>query len=100
SPEESELQSAGGIARAVPALGPDPFLVVNGDVWCDLNFRLAFDSAAALTAARAQAWLLLVDNPAHNEKGDFSLDPDGHVVLNPSPPPAQTFSGLGVHSPL
>lgn len=100
SPEETALETAGGIARALPALGPDPFLVVNGDVWCDWDFRLAFDSAAALSAARAQAWLLLVDNPAHNEKGDFSLDPDGRVVLNPAPPQALTFSGIGVYSPL
>ena len=50
SPEPpGALETAGGIANALPLLGDEPFLVVNGDVWCDWNFKRAL----ALTSRRA-----------------------------------------------
>lgn len=99
SAESPALETAGGIARALPALGPEPFLVVNGDVWCDWDFRQARQSAAALAATRTRAWLLLVDNPAHNPNGDFGLDAGGRVQALSSRLPALTFSGIGVYCP-
>lgn len=99
SRENPALETAGGIARALPHLGGAPFLVVNGDVWCDWNFALAARQAAAMEAARADAWLLLVDNPLHNPKGDFHLDPSGQVRDIQSGNAGLTFSGIGIYTP-
>lgn len=106
SPEHSALETAGGIARALPRLGPDPFLVVNGDIWCDWDFRQAAGRAAALTATKARAWLLLVDNPPHHPLGDFRLDANGRVLTEEASAGTGehesgrlTFSGIGVYSP-
>ncbi len=99
SPEEPALETAGGIARALPRLGSEPFLVVNGDVWCDWDFGGAREHAEALRQTGADAWLLLVDNPAHHRKGDFGLDPGGRVLDAPDTPETLTFSGIGVYSP-
>ena len=53
--------------RALPLLGESPFLVINGDVWCDADLR-------ALTLANGDlASLLMVDNPDHHPAGDFHL---------------------------
>src|SRR5690606_42086046 len=52
SPEETALETAGGIARALPTLGLDPSFVVDGYLWCDLDLRLRFDNVRAVIAAR------------------------------------------------
>ena len=88
--EEGALESAGGIVKALPLLGESPFLVVNGDVWSDYSFDATFELGDAL------AHLVLVDNPDHNEKGDFGLE-DG-LVHNESER-SYTFSGIGYYSP-
>jgi len=117
SPEAVALETAGGIAQALPLLsqGDTPFLVVNGDVWSDWEPALAQDATARMTQSGAQSWLLLVDNPAHNPKGDFRLAPsgvvsDGKQPTNGSDPvdgtvestdaiSALTFSGTAVYHP-
>ena len=88
--EEGALESAGGIVKALPLLGTQPFLVVNGDVWSDYSFDADFELGDAL------AHLVLVDNPDHNVKGDFGLE-DG-LVHNESKR-SYTFSGIGYYSP-
>lgn len=98
SPEDPALETAGGIAQALPALGRHPFLVINGDVWCDWDVRQAARCSARLTQAGAKAWLLLVDNPDHNSSGDFSLDTSGRVCER-RPPQTLTFSGVGIYCP-
>ena len=88
SPEETALETGGGIFQALPLLGPGPFLVVNGDVWTDLEFGhlcLGDDDLAHL---------VLVTNPAHHPAGDFLLD-GGRVVLEGGA--RLTFSGIGVY---
>ncbi len=96
SAEATALETAGGIAQALPLLGDAPFLVVNGDVWCD------WDPAAAAGRARALrdggAWLLLVDNPPQHPAGDFRLEADGTVHAQGEP--RLTFAGIGVYHPL
>jgi len=97
SPESPALETAGGIARALPLLGDAPFLVVNGDIWCDWDPARAVDIAGALREGPCRAWLLLVDNPEHHPHGDFGLDAGGRLTL-----PAGgrfTFSGIGVYRP-
>jgi MurNAc alpha-1-phosphate uridylyltransferase len=83
------FETGGGIFRALPLLGPDPFLVVNADIWTDIDFaRLALESGA-------QAHLVLIPNPAHRPRGDFGLEGD-RVVNRESG--RLTYSGVGVYS--
>lgn len=92
------LETAGGIANALPLLGErDPFLVVNGDIYCD------WKPAAALTALCANdlAHLVLVPNPDHHTQGDFAFA-GGRVMVDPSSAGSAevlTFAGIGVYRP-
>ena len=84
---EGALETGGGIAHALPLLGNGPFIVVNGDVWCDYPFgRLP-------GITKSLAHLVLVDNPPHHPQGDFALSggqacADGAARL--------TYSGIAV----
>ena len=98
SREVSALETAGGIATALPLIDSEVFPVVNGDIYCEFDFSRLAEPLARLAAGRDQAHLVLVDNPPHHPKGDFVLDA-GRVVgspltLHPSP---LTFSGIGVY---
>ncbi|OZI77743.1 N-acetylmuramate alpha-1-phosphate uridylyltransferase MurU [Bordetella genomosp. 12] len=95
SPEAPALETAGGIARALPLLGDGPFLVVNGDIWCDWDPAQARPLAAQVPARGA--WLLLVDNPPQHPAGDFVLEADGQTHAGPGP--RLTFSGIGIYDP-
>jgi MurNAc alpha-1-phosphate uridylyltransferase len=85
SDEGTALETAGGIAFALPLLGEEPFAVVNGDIYCDYDFSHLPAQAAALAASADMAHLVLVDNPEHNLKGDFALQA-ARVI--PSTPPS------------
>jgi len=97
SPEPAgALETAGGIRHALPLLGDDPFLVVNGDIWCNWDFKRA--QAIALAKTRL-AHLVLIRNPLHNMKGDFALD-HGRILNDAThAAPRQTFSGIGIYHP-
>ena len=88
--ESGALESAGGIKKALSLLGDKPFLVVNGDVFCDYNFDSNFDLKNKLSH------LILVQNPQHNQDGDFGLD--ATLVLNEANQ-KYTFSGIGYYNP-
>jgi len=90
SPEDTALETGGGIARALPLLGEQPFLVVNGDVWTDVDYAaLALDEDDL-------AHLVLVSNPSHNPKGDFALT-NSRVTAEGTE--KLTFSGIGLYQP-
>jgi MurNAc alpha-1-phosphate uridylyltransferase len=95
SPEAHALETAGGIANALPLLGGAPFAVINGDIFCDYDFAALHRRAAALNSSGDAAHLVLVDNPPQHPDGDFSLTDDrvtdGNVRL--------TFSGIGIYQP-
>lgn len=93
SRESQPLETGGGIANALPLLGEQPFLLVNGDIWSD--FALASVKNISLTGEQL-GWLLMVANPDHNPSGDFGLI-DG-LVCNQSAPKF-TFSGISILSP-
>lgn len=129
SAEAKALETAGGIARALPFFEDQPFLVVNGDIWCDWNPVLAPNYGTLLLEHGRLAWLLLVDNPSHNPNGDFVLVPqtrhqhpagraadiNSPAASHPlsmsgcmsvalphgtTPPhPSLTFSGIGIYHP-
>ena len=91
SPEPpGALETAGGIAAALPLLGNEPFLVVNGDVYCDIDFGRFLKSTA-------DAHLVMVPNPAHHNSGDFSLD--GARVVYAHGEQTFTYSGIAVFAP-
>ena len=96
SREADALETAGGIAQALPLLGSDPFLVVNGDIWCDFDFGRARTIAAQMLAGDLDAWCVLVDNPPQHPRGDFGLD-SGCLLAEASQ--RFTFSGIGVYRP-
>lgn len=93
--EEPVLETAGGIAKALPLLGDKPFLVVNGDIWTDFNF-----SNMSLMNNEYLAQLVMVDNPEHNRKGDFGLDTSSQTLLNgDGNTNSLTFSGIALYHP-
>jgi N-acetyl-alpha-D-muramate 1-phosphate uridylyltransferase len=89
------LETAGGIAHALPLLGAEPFLVVNGDVFCDYPFARAYTLAQQLRASAQAAWLVMVENPAHHPNGDFGVRSGSLVAAAP----AFTYSGIAVFAP-
>lgn len=91
------LETAGGIATALPLLGKQPFLVVNGDIWCDWDFARAHLAAQALDRRRAH--LLLVDNPPHHPAGDFRLAGETLLSAADTLSEALTYAGIGVFWP-
>jgi MurNAc alpha-1-phosphate uridylyltransferase len=92
SREAEPLETAGGIAQARPLLGEAPFLLVNADVYCEVDFRrlLAHDLGGRL------AHLVLVPNPAHRAGGDFTLE-DGRVGNGSGA--RYTYAGIAVMAP-
>ncbi len=92
SPERDALETAGGIALALPLLGAEPFLVINADIYTDYDLS----ALAGLQLRNRLAHLVLVDNPPQHPGGDFSLEATsvrerGRQML--------TFSGMGVYAP-
>jgi N-acetyl-alpha-D-muramate 1-phosphate uridylyltransferase len=82
------LETAGGIFRALPLLGPQPFLVVNGDIFTDYGFEsLSLDE-------ERDAHLVLVPNPPQHPRGDFGLERD---VAVPAAEQQYTFAGIAAY---
>ncbi len=84
------LETGGGIFKALPLLGEQPFLVVNGDVWTDYSFGNSELAPGCL------AHLVLVENPDHHPEGDFALQAGRAANHGPR---RFTFSGIGVYRP-
>ena len=111
SRESMALETAGGIAYALPMLGNQPFAVVNGDIYCDYDYSRLHELALKPLASGDLAHLVLVNNPAHHPSGDFCLTenritsfqtPTGtpnpeFSILNPET--LLTFSGIGLYHP-
>lgn len=88
SPEAPVLETGGGIFRALPLLGNEPFVVINGDVWTDFPLQRLLNVPVRL------AHLVLVNNPEHHPRGDFALV-GGDV--HESGESRLTFAGIGVY---
>jgi N-acetyl-alpha-D-muramate 1-phosphate uridylyltransferase len=84
------LETGGGIFGALPWLGPDAFLVVNADIWTDIDF------GSLSLEPESHAHLVLIPNPPHHPRGDFGLD--GDLVVNRDSE-RLTYSGVGIYRP-
>lgn len=97
---DGALETAGGIIKALPLLGPSPFLVVNGDIFTAFDF-----AQLPLLPEHALAHLCLVANPAHNLAGDFSMTDGMLQNLSVQGGKVQggeqsyTYSGIAIFSP-
>ncbi|MDP5070100.1 MAG: nucleotidyltransferase family protein [Congregibacter sp.] len=92
SREEQPLETAGGIIQALPMLGSEPFLLANADIWTDF----ALENLLQRPLGPGEACLVLVDNPVHHPRGDFSLHDDRVAVASTD---TLTYAGLGLYDP-
>ncbi|HUQ24954.1 MAG TPA: nucleotidyltransferase family protein [Burkholderiales bacterium] len=92
SREPQPLETAGGMAMARALLGPEPFLVVNGDVYCEVDMK----QLLGVALGERLAHLVLVPNPAHHPAGDFTLDAD---TVGNAASPRYTYAGIAVIAP-
>lgn len=116
SAEGEPLETAGGIARAMPLLtaliddeplaAEEPFLVISGDTFCDFDFDRARTIALQMRHAALACWCIMVTNPAHHPEGDFLLAEgrlaDRSAADPPNPrvtTPRLTYSGIGLYTP-
>jgi MurNAc alpha-1-phosphate uridylyltransferase len=88
---DEALETAGGIINALPYLGDKPFMVINGDIWCDYDLSLL-----AARKLEHEAHLVLVKNPEHNTDGDFALEDS---LIKNSGDNKLTYSGIGLYTP-
>jgi len=94
--EDEGLETAGGIINALPLLGTDPFILVNGDVWTTMDF----EALRHIKLNDDLAHLVLVDNPKQHLEGDFTLF-DGRAFTFDQDVTGEnlTFSGVSVIHP-
>lgn len=95
SEEPEPLETAGALLKALPLLGEEPFMLINGDVWTDFDLRLL---SQHLLAPQVDAHLVLVPNPEFHPRGDFCLNRSGLLVDDPELP-KYTFAGLSLIHP-
>jgi MurNAc alpha-1-phosphate uridylyltransferase len=91
SPETSALDTAGGIAKALPLLGDAPFIVVSGDIHSNYDY-----TNLPINLGAHAAHLVLVDNPTYNPNGDMGLE---HGLISPQALSKYTYANIGIFSP-
>lgn len=104
SPETMALETAGGIVKALPLLESrngnelveQPFLIVNADIYCEIDFSTLLPILKQIKKGADTAHLVMVNNQNHNSEGDFFLD-SGRLV--PTGKERLTFSGISIYKP-
>lgn len=96
SRENEPLETGGGIRRALPYLGSEPFLVVNGDVWTDYPLEALVRAA---WSEETDAHLIMVPNPPFKDSGDFCLSEEGFLRYPVEGEKTYTFSGISMMRP-
>ena len=89
------LETAGGIIKALPLLGSEPFLVINGDIFLDTPYDFLLPCPEQIAKQQRLAHLFLTNNPAHNAKGDFALSDSGDLIYGSD----YTFAGFAWYHP-
>ena len=100
SAEREALETAGGIAQALPLLetdgAPCVFAAVSGDVFCEFDYaRLLEPAARVAAAAQPSMHLVMVPNPPFHSRGDFALEATGQLSLEGAA--RYTFGNIGVY---
>lgn len=95
SVEPEPLETGGALLQALPLLGTEPFLLINGDVWSE--FSLASLLQRRLSPGQL-GHLVLVPNPDFHPAGDFALAKDGFLI-NDANVARYTFAGISLLSP-
>ena len=94
--EDEGLETAGGIINALPLLGEEPFILVNGDVWTQFDFAQLLE----LDLQEDLAHLVLVPNPLQHPQGDFTLlDGRAYTFEQEKEGENLTYSGIAVIHP-
>jgi N-acetyl-alpha-D-muramate 1-phosphate uridylyltransferase len=91
SAESNALETAGGIAKALPLLGLQPFIVVSGDIYTDYDY-----SQLPQSLGENIAHLVLVDNPPYHKLGDMGLV---NGLITPQTNHKLTYGNIGVFNP-
>lgn len=91
---EDALETLGGIVKALPLLGHEPFAAVSGDIVTAFDYATLATRAAAIAGGRVDAHFVLVDNPPYHPRGDIGLD-GGMARLHD---PLLTYANIGVFS--
>ena len=103
SEETAPLETAGGVVQALPYLGDEPFVLVNGDIYTDFPFA----TLRRVSLIAGGGYLVLVANPDHHPEGDFCLHEhrldfieDNASVSEPAGSiQSMTYSGIGLYDP-
>ncbi len=90
--EQGALETGGGVYKALPLLGRDPFLLLSGDIWT----RYPLEHCLARPAPADMAHWVLVPNPDFHRRGDFCLDRER---VSDDGGPRHTYSNIGVFRP-
>lgn len=96
SQEPEPLETGGAILQALPLLGEEPFLLLNGDVWSDYPLPSLIERSLP---GRLDGHLVLVPNPDFHPAGDFGLDADGLILAGSADSERYTFAGISLVRP-
>jgi MurNAc alpha-1-phosphate uridylyltransferase len=98
SPEQEALETIGGIVKALPLLGTEPFLVTSGDVYTTFDYRRLIRVGAQIAADYPHhvAHFVLADNPVFNLKGDMAVDAQGRAAMQGE---LLNYGGIAVYHP-
>lgn len=99
-PQGEPLETGGGIFKALPLVSPDhePFLVVNGDIWIDLDYAQLVQTWQQNPQFKNDLiYLVMVNNPSHHPDGDFHLTHEHRLHVSGSD--QYTFSGVSILHP-
>ena len=91
SKESEPLEVGGGILQALPLLGNEPFMVINGDIFTD------FPLSNLPQQIQNLGHLVMVPNPSHHPKGDFGLN--GNLIIDAKEEKKMTYSGIAILHP-
>lgn len=99
---EDALETRGGVVRALPLLGPWPFVVASSDIVTDFDYRALEGPARLIDENRLDAHLVLVDNPPYHPRGDMGIEraaPGDGAELATCSAPLYTYANIGVLAP-
>ena len=91
SEEEERLETGGGIIKALPLLGEEPFIAISGDIITDYPLASLFGIDLRL------AHLIVVENPPFHPTGDFGLNENNEISFDAQP--FYTFANIGIYHP-